>query len=315
MISFYMKVISFDVGIKNMAYCIFSIDSSNHTFHIDNWDILNLLETTQQQQQTCTMIDCKKTAKYTNKQNGFYCDKHAKKTNLLPIEECSPSFLKKQTIEEIQKIQQRHYPTFTLGEWKPTKKNWIEQMTILYENKGFLQPIVKKKEKTSNDTDLITIGKNMKSRLNQIIGIHDITHVLIENQISPIANRMKTIQGMLAQYFIMIHEHSDIYIEFISSANKLKGFVLPEEPAQQPEEPAQQPEEQKTTTNYKKNKKNGIFICSQIIQQNEILQSWSSILNTPKKDDLADCFLQGIWYLQNKKLISFADNLKINSIN
>jgi hypothetical protein len=126
---------------------------------------------------------------------------------------------------------------------------------------------------------------------------------------------MKTIQGMLAQYFIMIHEHSDIYIEFISSANKLKGFVLPEEPAQQPEEPAQQPEEQKTTTNYKKNKKNGIFICSQIIQQNEILQSWSSILNTPKKDDLADCFLQGIWYLQNKKLISFADNLKINSIN
>ena len=50
----------------------------------------------------------------------------------------------------------------------------------------------------------------------------DITHVVIENQLSPIANRMKTIQGMLAQYFIMIDENIDI--QFISSSNKLKQF-------------------------------------------------------------------------------------------
>lgn len=33
-----------------------------------------------------------------------------------------------------------------------------------------------------------------------------------------------------------------------------------------------------------------------------------------KRDDLADCFLQGIWYLKHNKIIHYADNLKINSV-
>ena len=48
----------------------------------------------------------------------------------------------------------------------------------------------------------------------------DIDRVIIENQISPIANRMKTVQGMLSQYFLMSNDKLDI--EFISSINKLK---------------------------------------------------------------------------------------------
>ena len=43
--------------------------------------------------------------------------------------------------------------------------------------------------------------------------------VIIENQISTIASRMKTLQGMISQYFIMKGIPS---IEFISSINKLK---------------------------------------------------------------------------------------------
>jgi hypothetical protein len=33
-----------------------------------------------------------------------------------------------------------------------------------------------------------------------------------------------------------------------------------------------------------------------------------------KKDDFADCFLQGIWYLKQSKIITYADNLKINLV-
>jgi len=36
---------------------------------------------------------------------------------------------------------------------------------------------------------------------------------------------MKTIQGMLAQYFIM-RGQPNIVIEFVSSSNKLKDFVM-----------------------------------------------------------------------------------------
>ena len=61
--------------------------------------------------------------------------------------------------------------------------------------------------------------------------------VIIENQISPIANRMKTIQGMIAQFFIM----NDIKdIEFVAASNKLKNFIT-------------------TKTSYNERKKLGIF--------------------------------------------------------
>jgi hypothetical protein len=47
---------------------------------------------------------------------------------------------------------------------------------------------------------------------------------------------------------------------------------------------------------------------------NTTLGNWVNILHTPKKDDLADAFLQGIWYLKHIKLITYAENLKINSV-
>ena len=45
--------------------------------------------------------------------------------------------------------------------------------------------------------------------------------VLIENQIGPIALRMKTLQGMIMQHFI---ERGIPLIEEISATNKLKEF-------------------------------------------------------------------------------------------
>tara|TARA_B100001094_G_scaffold255282_1_gene254209 strand:+ start:1474 stop:1665 length:192 start_codon:yes stop_codon:yes gene_type:complete len=36
------KIISFDVGIKNLAYCI--LEKSNETFKILHWNIINILE-------------------------------------------------------------------------------------------------------------------------------------------------------------------------------------------------------------------------------------------------------------------------------
>jgi vacuolar-type H+-ATPase catalytic subunit A/Vma1 len=186
------------------------------------------------------------------------------------------------------------------------KKDILDKLNAFYEKNSF-EIIVKKKTKNASETDLITIGKNMKELLNNIENINEITHVVIENQISPIANRMKTIQGMLAQYFIM--KNSDIHIDFISSANKLSQFGEKKVKTK----PIEKPLENTINVNpdYKQHKKDGVFYCSQILEKNEYLSSWSGSLNIKKKDDLADSFLQGLWYLKSKNIITYADDLKI----
>ena len=45
------------------------------------------------------------------------------------------------------------------------------------------------------------------NELFKTIDLSTIDIILLENQISPIANRMKTLQGMIAQYFIINNNH------------------------------------------------------------------------------------------------------------
>ena len=80
-------------------------------------------------------------------------------------------------------------------------KSVLLEKILKYFESNRLIKIDKSKEKATT-IDLITIGKNIKKEFDKI-DLSKIDIVIIENQISPIASRMKTIQGMLAQYFIM----------------------------------------------------------------------------------------------------------------
>jgi hypothetical protein len=107
---------------------------------------------------------------------------------------------------------------------------------------------------------------------------------------------MKTVQGMLAQYFIMMYE--TIEIEFISSSNKLKMFT------KEKEKEKKETTEKTQSQTYTEHKKDSIFYCEQVLKEGNFKggEQWVQI-EKKKKDDLADCFLQGVWWLsQNKKL-------------
>jgi hypothetical protein len=231
-----IKLLSIDIGIKNLAFCLFEIE--NNIYSVKKWDIVNIGEetplfcgeieneksktksTNKQQLQKAVNI-CNKPAKYT-KNNKCYCLKHSKKQVFhVPTKELAPAYLKKQKINSLFELAEKYNITYT----KPIKK----QDLIHLFNEHVLNKCFETINITnSNKVDIISIGKNIKKKFNDIFttnGVYDnIDVILIENQISPIANRMKTIQGMVAQYFIMKNSTQQ-HIEFVSSFNKLKLVI------------------------------------------------------------------------------------------
>jgi hypothetical protein len=324
-----MNLISFDIGIKNMAYCIFKKDISTNIL-IHDWNVLNLMDSVEPDH-ICSCKNkpktkkgaetlCIKKAKY-QKGDQYYCEKHAKDSGfMLPNKKYTTPSLKKLKVDELINLGNSHMCFMNIENIEKKKKSEIlEIVNGVFKSKS-LEPIVKQRSKTANDTDLIEIGKNMNRLLNQVLQNVDMDRVIIENQISPIANRMKTIQGMLAQYFIIKNEN--IHIEFVSSSNKLKQFATTKPLKTQKVEPTVLENTLESTEKkdmdkavYKKHKVDGVAYCSQILSKNPELVTWlSSLTESKKKDDLADCFLQGLWYLRHKNIITYADDLKINSV-
>ena len=308
-----MRLISYDIGIKNLAYCV--IEYTDNQLSILDWNVLNLLEKENLVEQCSQMnpgktkklpaCKCTKFAKFTKNQH-FYCEKHAKKSNfIVPTKKHTKPHLKKLKVLELQQLLKANILLNIENLEKQKKDDMIDTIFQYYE-KQCLEPIIKKKAENAGDADLIQIGKRMKLLLKENPITETITHVMIENQISPIATRMKTLQGMVTQFYI---DHIDtVDITFVSSVHKLKQFQG------SPKKDKDVTEEEKEKTTYKDHKVSGITYCSQILDKNPGFSSWSSKMDTKKKDDLADCFLQGLWYFKQKNIISYADDLKINIV-
>jgi len=262
---------------------------SLENFIIERKDPESEFEINQQNETPCNRI-----AKY-KKAGIYYCEKCAKSQTeyLIPKKQYMPSSLKKLKIEPLEFFAK----TF-LSEIPKTKRGIIELLVDYFERKA-LEPIIERKTKSAAETDLITIGRNMKVLLDQVPGIDQVTTVIIENQISTIATRMKSIQAMLAQYFIM--RNTEIAIEFVSSANKLKEFT------QENRENKEKEKEKTTKQTYKQHKKDSVQYTEEIIQKNEYLSRWlPELMTSKKKDDLADAFLQGIWFLKKMDKIQIS---------
>ena len=260
-----MKVLSIDVGIKNLALCLFDVENKDK-YGIIKWDVVSLCN------EMVVNCSCGKPAKYNYKET-YCCKKHCKNLNrpIIP-KELELQKLKKIKINDLKNLLTNHKIEF---DPKMSKVHLLEYLD--YELKiKYILPF-SNTVKTS-ELSLIEIGINLKDVMGNLYGDIYIDTVIIENQISPIASRMKTLQGMIAQYFIMKNT-TDIH--FISAANKLKEYVT-------------------TKTTYAERKHKGIEICEELLINNELFGKYLDMFHThKKKDDLADCFLQGIWYLRN----------------
>ena len=280
-----MKILSIDIGIKNLAFVILEVSETNNKesnntkelnfikdYKIINWDVINLCN----KFTNCCEKTCKKEAKF-HKNNIFYCKNHTKKTDYA-LPPCNIKTLHKQSIKNLSAIVEQ----YQINIEKPINKSSLIKSLEKHLNNTCYETI---ESVNANTVNLIDLGISLKNELNELFNNFDLStidQIILENQISPLANRMKTIQGMISQYFIDCNNYN---IQFISAINKLKPFIKKDN------------KEKKTT--YSERKKLSIFYTKQLLEEKNMTSDLDFFTKHSKKDDLADCFLQGIYYLTN----------------
>ena len=204
-----------------------------------------------------------------------------------------------------------------------------EQKQIQKKNKNPLQT-------QASTVSLVFVGYSLMKQFDELFynGSNDqIDAVVIENQISPIANRMKTVQGMITQYFLMRGVDKN-HIIYFSSVQKLKvapyHFIFHDTSEKNlGDDDADEVDDIQT---YDDRKKAGVACVRKILAGSSTTTSITGSTSNPspftikskecthstaklcscwlhqfeshkKKDDMADSFLQGLSYIvkTNKK--------------
>ena len=270
-----MNILSIDIGIKHLAHCLLHLENNNVT--ILDWEVINL---TNEQPIKCIM--CDKKATYTCSK-GSYCKIHTRKLPYFIMSKEYPlDKLSKKTLPELIEIAD-HYrdskPWVGLTYNTNSKTTLLKELKQIKDTKIFTST-AKTKTKVK-DFDVVTLGKTIRDKYDERFKQYTIETILIENQLGNIAPKMKSIQGMVIQYFIMKHQDK---IECISATNKLKRFL-------------------DKGSKYAERKKKGMELTKQSLEVHKELCEWKShYVSHKKKDDLADSFLQGIWYIEHNIL-------------
>ena len=314
------KILSFDVGIKNLAYCLLEITNDN--FKILKWDVIDL--TTNTVNYYCCFVNgnnsCKKKAtKYINYEGEtqYYCKNHSSKIPICMIDTVIPQFnledkKNKCKIDECKKecynkLENSFYCDIhkkkLLNNYicnTPKCKN-IMSKNILTNDKiigwcdehsnneyeKFIKNKTKNISQNANKITLCNLCHTMYKKLNEISDFSNVSKVYIENQPTFINPTMKTISAFLFSYFInrSLKEITQYKVEdiiFCSPSNKIKVAGIKGNDIL---------ENTKKEIVYAITKDIAVKCCSELIKDDtDNLKIFNS---HDKKDDLADSFLQG----------------------
>lgn len=299
-----MKLGSWDVGMRNLSYCILADGASRR---IVEWDNINIVDdakavTCTQRNKNGKACTCKARATvHIRGTTHAFCKKHESchatvvgpelereanaYTTTAPTT-CSYVLKKKQVCCGKRACVQD-------GEGNPFcgahhKKRLEEQRKALR-----LTPV---QRVNANTFPIDQLKLNLFAILDQRPQLLQVDEMIIENQPTLKNPRMKSIANALFDYFLMrgivdrSTTHSTIQkVRFICPSNKLKVEA---------DNTIRTLSKTEDGEKYKMTKALAIKYCTQMIAGDA--KHLAFLMAAKKKDDLSDCYLQGIHYLSRK---------------
>lgn len=287
-----MIILSWDVGIKNLAYCMIK-KNSDTKFDILDWGVFDLSEDIQK----CQFVkrggnvccDNARMCFYHNKNEIdkiFACIKHKEKlvpkiVNQISNKKCCNCGKN----AEYNLIN-------TNDNWNPSHPSWCSEHYLKY-GSSFMKRIKTKKIASTNcnRSNIQILATKLYSKLDSFKNFLQVDEILIENQPTLKNPTMKTLSTILYSYFIirgLIDKNKNnstiTNVRFVSPSNKLKVDQ------QTTNKILNKTSKQNT---YKMTKKLGIKYCIALIDD----KNKKKLDEHKKKDDMCDAFLQGIQYL------------------
>jgi hypothetical protein len=254
-----MKLVSFDVGLRNLAFCVME-GTTRSNVKILHWDLIDVMaESAGHDEAKC--FKCKKPANYMKQDESSYaCKTHCPKGSK-PVTKAS--FNKK----EVSVLKAEAVSLKLDGK---TKKELVENLYKHYSANVWKRCV--KSAKNCSVVDLADpIAKCLESR-KEMWKNSDL--IVFEQQPD---KRMLCVQSMLHMWFVC----QGFKCKGVSAVHKLTNMITVED----------------STKTYKGRKSTGIIHAAELVPTEK---DKTYMLKHPKKDDLADCFLQGLWVMEHK---------------
>ena len=253
-----MKVVSIDVGLRNLAYCVLE-GTSRTDVRIVDWNIIDVLgESAGVGAIHC--FKCKTAARYEHASDGtFACSRHVPKKKAVTKKELTT-----------KTVNQLHEMLAQLGlSSEATKKVELVKLIFNHHKQNTWKKCVSSAAQGSSLDLAPDIIRTLDQRSESWKGA-DL--VCVENQMD---RRMFGVQAMIQMYFSC----RGLKCSGVSATHKLSNIVTVED----------------STASYKGRKKTGITHAYQLVPA----ANQAHFAAHPKKDDLADSFLQGLWCLEH----------------
>ena len=300
-------ILSFDVGIIHLSYCLLTkkeFTKPDGSKYLD-WFIIdwNNIDLTKRDNEKC---ECGLKASLTqviDNKPQYYCKVHARKINteVKPFETIFCECEKKNDNKCCYTINTKSESKVCSKKAGYSKSNNFYCGTHakqMFKTENKLQELKSFKTKSSKTLCFDDVKYDLIMELENHVNLLSANYVVIENQPSFKNPRMKSIATTIYDYYLIRGiidkdrtKSSITQVKFMSPSNKLK--IANEGDTKELVKAKKTTE----TAGYKMTKSLGLKYCLELIQH--LPESVAHFKSHKKKDDLADSFLQGAYFYTN----------------